>query len=55
MRDNRIAEVGATGTVAPPDGAAVIDLAGKTIVPGFVDTHAHLRAQINILRTQPWS
>ena len=55
VRDNRIAEVGATGTVAHPEGAAVIDLAGKTVVPGFVDTHAHLRAQINILRTQPWS
>ncbi len=55
VRDNRIAEVGATGTVTHPEDAAVIDLAGKTIVPGFVDTHAHLRAQINILRTQPWS
>ena len=38
VRDNRIAEVGATGSVTHPDGAAVIDLAGKTIVPGFVDT-----------------
>ncbi len=55
VRDNRIAEVGASGSVSHPDGAVVIDLAGKTIVPGFIDTHAHLRAQINILRTQPWS
>ena len=55
VRDNRIVDVGATGTVARPNGATVIDLAGKTIVPGFVDTHAHLRAQINILRSQPWS
>ncbi len=55
VRDNRIAAVGATGSVAQPDDAAVIDLSGKTIVPGFVDTHAHLRAQINIHRSQPWS
>ena len=55
VRDNRIAQVGATGSVTHPADAAVIDLAGKTIVPGFIDTHAHLRAQINILRTQPWS
>ena len=55
VRDNRIAQVGATGSVTPPADATVIDLAGKTIVPGFIDTHAHLRAQINILRTQPWS
>ena len=55
VRDNRIAQVGATGSITPPPDAAVIDLAGKTIVPGFIDTHAHLRAQINILRTQPWS
>ena len=55
VRDNRIAQIGATGSVTHPADAAVIDLAGKTIVPGFIDTHAHLRAQVNILRTQPWS
>ena len=38
-----------------PEGAEVLDLAGKTIVPGFIDTHAHLRAQVNIHRSQPWS
>ena len=55
VRDNRIAEVGPTGSVARPGGADVIDMSGKTIVPGFIDTHAHLRAQVDIHRSQPWS
>ena len=39
VEDNRIKSVGARGAV--PSGAKVFDLAGKTIVPGFIDTHAH--------------
>src|SRR5690606_25363052 len=27
--------------VAVPEGAHVVDASGKTIVPGFVDVHAH--------------
>ncbi|MCA9738120.1 MAG: PD40 domain-containing protein [Gemmatimonadetes bacterium] len=55
IRGNRIEAVGAQGSVTVPDGAEIIDVSGKTIVPGFVDTHAHLRAQIDLLRDQPWS
>ena len=55
VQDSRIAAVGPTGSVTRPSGADVIDLTGKTIVPGFIDTHAHLRAQVNIHRSQPWS
>ena len=51
----RITAVGPTGTVTAPDGAEVIDASGKTIVPGYVDTHAHLRAQVDLHRAQPWS
>ena len=39
-------ESGAVATLAPSlsvDGAEVIDLSGKIIVPGFVDMHVHLR------------
>ncbi len=37
-----IAAVGPAGTVTAPDGARLIDLTGKTILPGFVMVHEHL-------------
>ena len=55
VENNRIAAVGPAGTLTVPEGADTVDLAGKTVAPGFVDTHAHLRAQVNIHRSQPWS
>jgi len=39
--DNRIVGVGARGKVPIPPRAKVYELAGKTIVPGFIDVHAH--------------
>ena len=55
VRNNRIAEVGARGEVEIPSGAREIDVTGKTIIPGFVDTHAHLRPAFNIHKTQSWA
>jgi Tol biopolymer transport system component/imidazolonepropionase-like amidohydrolase len=37
-----IRAVGTSDAVAIPDGARVIDARGKTIVPGYVDAHAHV-------------
>ena len=54
VRNNRIVAVGPAGTLQVPNGAREIDAAGKTIVPGFVDTHAHLRLQQGV-HQQPWS
>ncbi|PYS96514.1 MAG: amidohydrolase [Acidobacteria bacterium] len=39
---NRIAAIGAAGSVKAPAGAAAFDLGGKTVIPGLVDVHAHL-------------
>ncbi len=39
---NRIAAVGASGSLPAPPGARVFDAAGKTVIPGLIDTHAHL-------------
>ncbi|MBH1997630.1 MAG: PD40 domain-containing protein [Sphingomonadaceae bacterium] len=41
ITDNRIVGVGLAGTIPLPSGAIIRDVTGKTIVPGFVDTHAH--------------
>lgn len=42
LRDGKIAALGADGAVMIPDGATVRDLAGKTVLPGFVMVHEHL-------------
>ncbi|MBI1967152.1 MAG: PD40 domain-containing protein [Gemmatimonadetes bacterium] len=41
VRDNRIVAIGARGQVEIPAGAHVVDVSGKTLLPGFVDTHYH--------------
>ena len=55
VRNDRIVAVGARGSVEVPAGAQVIDVSGKTIVPGFVDTHAHMWPQWGVHVQQPWS
>ena len=40
---NRIRAIGPSNSVQVPDGARVIDVAGKTIIPGLIDSHAHIR------------
>jgi imidazolonepropionase-like amidohydrolase len=42
IKDGLIAAVGAATTVTPPEGARVIDLTGKTVLPGLVMVHEHL-------------
>jgi Tol biopolymer transport system component len=54
VTDNRIAAVGPRGTVAIPAGAREIDVTGKTILPGYVDIHAHMWAPWGIHRRQVW-
>jgi Tol biopolymer transport system component/imidazolonepropionase-like amidohydrolase len=55
VTDNRIVEVGVQGRVKFPAGTRIIDVTGKTIIPGFVDVHAHLRRPNGIHQTQVWS
>ncbi len=45
VRDGRISEVGASGEVAIPKGARVIDCTGKFIIPGLVDGYAGINSQ----------
>lgn len=50
--NNRIKMIGKSLEV--PNGAKVMDMGGKTIVPGFVDTHSHFRHPVNLHRGQFW-
>lgn len=38
----KIVSVGAKSTLSAPEGATVIDLGAKTILPGLIDMHTHL-------------
>jgi imidazolonepropionase-like amidohydrolase len=42
IRDATIAALGDSARVKPPDGATVLDLTGKTVMPGLVMVHEHL-------------
>ncbi|WP_106640261.1 amidohydrolase family protein [Allosphingosinicella vermicomposti] len=55
IENNRIKAVGRAGEVAIPAGAKTVDLAGKTIVPGFIDAHAHgPQGEDEIVPQQNW-
>jgi len=41
LTDGKIAAVAGPG-YAPPPGTAIVDAAGKWVLPGFIDAHAHL-------------
>ena len=42
LRDGMIAAIGPAGSTAVPDGARVMDLTGKSVMPGMVMVHEHL-------------
>jgi hypothetical protein len=52
VTNNRIVRVGPRGDV--PANARVVDVTGKTIVPGFVDTHSHMWNLWGLHWTRPW-
>jgi hypothetical protein len=70
IEGNRFKAVGRNGEIPIPPGAQVIDVKGKTVLPGFIDGHGHLEdfhgelylhlgittcAQIEIYQDGPWS
>jgi imidazolonepropionase-like amidohydrolase len=55
IEGNRIAAVGAPGSVAIPSGAKRVDVRGKTIIPGLIDAHAHIGGESEgLLARQSW-
>jgi hypothetical protein len=54
IENNRIKAVGKSGTLQVPNGTKEIDVKGKTITPGFVDTHAHMWPTWGLHKDQAW-
>ncbi|MDN4166585.1 amidohydrolase family protein [Cytophagales bacterium LB-30] len=54
IENNRIKAIGASGTLTVPAGTKELDAMGKTITPGFVDTHAHMWPAWTIHKNQVW-
>jgi len=44
IEGDRFKTIGRSGEVAIPAGAQVIDVKGKTVMPGFIDGHCHWEA-----------
>jgi Tol biopolymer transport system component/imidazolonepropionase-like amidohydrolase len=55
IEDGRFAAVGSTGSVTVPPDTPIRDETGKTIVPGFIDTHDHIAtARRDVLGLEDW-
>lgn len=56
IRGDRIIAVGPRASVAIPQTAIIVDFAGKTIIPGLVDAHAHgPQGEDDLVPQQNWS
>lgn len=42
VQRGKIVAIGADGSITVPEGATRVDLSGKTVIPGIVDTHSHI-------------
>jgi len=54
VENARIKAVGASGTLEVDNKVTTMDMSGKTITPGFVDTHAHMWPNWGIQKNQVW-
>jgi len=56
IQGDRIAAIGPRASVTIPAGTPVVDVSGKTIVPGFIDAHAHgPQGEDGFVPQQNWS
>ncbi len=55
VKNNKIIAVGKTGDVTIPKDAKIIDITGKTLMPGIIDAHAHgAQGSSEIIPEQNW-
>ena len=52
--DNRVTRVGRSADIPTPPGAREVDVSGTTVLPGFIDLHAHTRPALGIHRNVGW-
>lgn len=55
IENDRISGIGKRGTVIVPPNAKVIDVTGKTIMPGIIDIHAHWEVRHSVLDTEDYT
>lgn len=54
IENARIKQVGTAGSISVDGSVQKMDVSGKTIVPGFVDTHSHMWPAWGIHKNQVW-
>jgi Tol biopolymer transport system component/imidazolonepropionase-like amidohydrolase len=54
IENARIKSVALSGRISVPKNVQVLDMSGKTIVPGFVDTHAHMWPSWGLHKNTVW-
>ena len=56
IKENRIVAVGKQGELDVPSTAKVMDISGKTVIPGLIDAHAHgSYGSYNLQPQQNWN
>ena len=51
IQGDRITAAGSRASVRIPQGATLVDAAGKSLIPGLVDVHCHLNQPPDVMRT----
>lgn len=54
IENNRIKGIGKSGSMRLTKDVKIMDMRGKTIVPGFVDTHAHMWPNWGLHKNNIW-
>jgi Tol biopolymer transport system component len=54
VENNRIKQVGVSGSITVDGAVQKMDMRGKTIIPGFVDTHAHMWPTWGLHKNEAW-
>lgn len=55
VANGRFAAIGRAGSLKVPAGTTALDMTGKTIVPGFIDTHDHIATvRRDVLGLEDW-